>query len=106
MHDGRRRSTARGARAALALWLALVAAGCHKDAVTTCRDGCTKTITCLGGTQGQILDCQNSCDKRSGDNNNCSNANDVLDCQDGCYAKDRSCNDVVSCLGGCPKCVK
>ena len=83
-------------------------AGCGADPVGVCKKACVKTFTCIGGTQGQILDCQNNCQTNGGDTSltNCTNMGPILDCQNGCVADSVACNNVLSCLGGCQKCVK
>lgn len=82
----------------------LALSGCGPTTVGTCQKGCTKTFTCLGGTQGQILDCQNKCSTNTNEISGCVNAGDILACFDSCY--DKACNEVLGCVAGCPKCVK
>jgi len=94
-------------RALAPLLLGLALAACSPSPVAVCQKGCTKTVECIGGTQGNILDCQNACAKNGGDATvqGCSNENDILNCRSGCYDI-VNCNDATACLVGCPKCVK
>jgi hypothetical protein len=80
---------------------------CGPNAVAVCLKGCNKTIGCLGGTQGNILDCQNACQTNGGDPSvlRCANENDILSCQSSCYDVN-NCTAAGTCLFGCPKCVK
>ena len=82
----------------------LAFSGCGASPVGVCQKTCSKTITGLGGKQGQILDCQKNCETGTDNTKGCVNAGDLLSCQDGCL--DKPCNEVLGCLGGCPKCVK
>jgi hypothetical protein len=85
---------------------ALVGVGCSgASAVDTCKRQCAKSIACSGGTTTELANCQQSCDSGAQQAiSTCTNASDVLSCQNGCLDL-QNCNDVAKCASGCPKCI-
>jgi hypothetical protein len=87
-----------------ALGMALVAAmatGCHKSAQAVCNDTCDKAGQC-GAPADQVTACRNVCSQVGDTNNNCKNANDILDCAENCLNK--ACDQVQACAAACPQC--
>ncbi|HZS39665.1 MAG TPA: hypothetical protein VFF06_22690 [Polyangia bacterium] len=74
------------------------------SAVDTCKKSCAKSVACSGGTTTDLANCQSACDSSSSQFGSCTNASDVLSCQNGCLDL-QSCTDASKCASGCPKCI-
>jgi len=88
----------------LALLMVLAGCGGGASATDVCKRGCTKSISCTGGTTQDITACQTSCNTKPVDVTGCTNGGDILGCLDLCISQ-QNCNDYGKCVTGCPKCV-
>src|SRR5947209_2516126 len=95
------------ARAIFLFLIATVTATCGKSYSHICSDTCSRVGACVGGNQQSVMNCQANCSGQDYNPDHCTtqSLNDKYACIDHCngYA---DCNQWLSCLAGCPGCVK
>ena len=90
----------------LALMLVLVGVGCGggPSSIDVCKRGCTKSISCTGGSTQDIDTCQTARTTKPVDVSACTNGNEIVSCIDQCITQ-KDCNDYPKCNTGCPRCI-